>query len=234
MTSAEKPVAEEVIWLRPERARKGPRPTLSREDITRAAIELGDSDGLEAVSMRRIAAKLGAGATSLYWYVSNKDDLYELMVDEIFGEVRLPRPSGDWKADLRTLARNTHTVLRRHGWMVLLGIQPGLGPNVQHYGEVTLAIFDGLDVDLSTKVNILALVNNYVFGFGRRETFWQQLRQRSGLNERQWLERYLRQARELDREVAPRVAARLELAGESSFQFGLDCLLEGVAAHIAG
>src|SRR3712207_2300609 len=114
------PLQPDPIWFRPPRARRGPRPALSREEITRTAIELADGEGLEAVSMRRIAAKLDAGATSLYWYVSGKDDLYELMVDEVVGEIRVPEPSGDWQHDLRELARAIHAMLQRHRWMVLL------------------------------------------------------------------------------------------------------------------
>src|SRR5919202_5527903 len=102
---------EDPIWFRRARARRGPRPTLSREEITRAAIELADAEGLDAVSMRRIAAKLDAGATSLYWYVSSKDDLFELMVDDVVGEIAVPEPSGDWRNDLREIARAIHATL---------------------------------------------------------------------------------------------------------------------------
>ena len=155
------PPDADPIWFRPERARRD-RPSLSRERITRAAIALADSEGLEAVSIRRLAAKLGAGATSLYWYVDRKEDLHELMADAVVGEVQLPAPSGDWQIDLRAIAHNTVAVLRRHSWLLLLGIQPGLGPQTQRYGEVALASLDGIGLDLPTQINIIAAINNYL------------------------------------------------------------------------
>jgi AcrR family transcriptional regulator len=212
----------EPIWLRPEGSRRGPRPTLSRAEITRAAIELADTGGLDAVSMRRIGARLGAGATSLYSYVSTKDDLYELMVDEVIGRIRVPRPSGDWRADLREVAERTHAVLRRHPWFVQLGIQPGLGPKTQAYGAAALAALDGLGLGVAAQINVLAALNNYVVGFVHRETAWERLRSRSGLD----------RAAEQDAALAEHVAVRLELTSRDSFRFGLDCLLDGVAARV--
>jgi AcrR family transcriptional regulator len=226
---------QELIWLRADRARRGPQPTLNREQITRAAIELADGEGLEAVSMRRIAAKLAVGATSLYWHVLSKDDLYELMVDEVIGEIQLPERSDDWRADLRAIAEHTHAVLRRHRWLVLLGIQPGLGPKTQRYGQAALAALEDLGLDLATQINILAALNNYLFGFIHREIAWEHLRQRSTLTDKQWtarLRRYLEQTSEEDETLADHAAVRLDLATDESFDFGLDCILDGVAARL--
>jgi AcrR family transcriptional regulator len=235
MAPHERTTAElDLIWLRPNRARRGPKPTLSREQITQTAIELADSDGLDAVSMRRIAARLGAGATSLYWHVVSKDDLYELMVDEVIGEIELPERSGDWQADLRGIAESTHAVLMRHRWLVLLGIQPGLGPKTQRYGQTALGSLEGLGLDVASRTNILAAVNNYLFGFIHREIAWEQLRQRSGLTNKQWTSRlrhYLHGASAGDPLLATQIEARLRLATHESFEFGLDCLLQGIAAH---
>jgi AcrR family transcriptional regulator len=215
-------LSRDPIWLRPEGSRRGPRPAFSRGEITAAAVALADAQGLEAVSMRRIGARLGTGATSLYSYVAGKDDLYELMVDAVIGEIRVPKPSGDWRADLRTVAERTYGVLRRHPWFVHLGIQPGLGPQTQGYGQAALAVLDGLGLDLTTQINVLAALNNYVFGFLHREIAWEQLRRRSGLD----------RAAERDEALADHVAVRLELTSPDAFRFGLDCLLDGVAARV--
>ena len=75
-----------VIWDRPERAARGPAPSLSREEIATAAVTLADARGIEAVSMRALAVELGVGATSLYRYVARKDELIELMVDAVMGD----------------------------------------------------------------------------------------------------------------------------------------------------
>jgi AcrR family transcriptional regulator len=231
-----RPPQRDLIWFRPERARRGPRPTLSREEITRIAIELADAEGLESVSMRRIAAKLGAGATSLYWYVWSKDDLYELMVDEVVGEIRVPEPSGDWQHDLRELGRAIHAMLRRHRWMVLLGIRPVLGPKTRRFGELAPRVFDPLGLDAPTRITILATLNNYLYGFVHREIAWEQARQRSGLTEKQWstsLRTHVDRARRQDPEFVEPWEANVPLASEESFEFGLDCFVEGVAVLVA-
>jgi AcrR family transcriptional regulator len=225
-----------LIWFREPRGRRGPKPTLSRDQITEAAVELADAEGLEAVSMRRIASRLDAGATSLYWHVSSKDDLHELMVDAVIGEIELPEPSGDWRADLRRIALSSYATLSKHRWLVLLGIQPGLGPNTRRYGDVALRVFDPIGLDLSTRTNVLAAVNNYSFGFLHREIAWEQLRERSGLNEEQWrarLQDYLEEAAEQDRSVAEQMAERFGLVSRESFEFGLDRLLDGIAGHVS-
>ena len=231
------PADEPLIWLRAERAgrrTRGPRPDLDRDAITRAAVALADEEGLDAVSMRRIAARLGAGAMSLYWYVSSKDDLYELMFDHVIGEIPLRRKhSGDWRAELAMTARATHKVLRRHSWAVLLGIQPGMGPNTRAWGQATLGVFDERELDLATRINIVAALNNYIVGFVHREVAWQQLQQRSGRSAREWnrrLQEYARQAGARDRQLEQEITIRFELHDDASFEFGLNCLLDGIAA----
>ena len=236
------PTADEpLIWLRPDRAprqARAARPALDRGAITRAAVALADEAGLDAVSMRRIAARLDAAPMSLYWYVSSKDDLYELMFDHVIGEVPLPRKrSGDWRSELAATARAMHKVLRRHSWAVLLGIQPGLGPNTRAWGRATLQLFAGHDLELSTQINILAALDNYLLGFVHREVAWEQLQQRSGRSAKEWrgrLEEYVRQAGTSDAQLGEEMSVRFELHGDASFEFGLSCLLDGIAARLPG
>jgi AcrR family transcriptional regulator len=228
--------ARELIWFRRPRGRRGPEPTLSRDQITRAAVELADAEGLEAVSMRRLASKLGAGATSLYWHVQSKDDLHELMVDEVIGEIRLPALSGDWRADLEAITRASSETYREHRWIVLLGIQPGLGPKTRRFGEVALRAFDPLGLDLSTRINVLAALNNYIFGFIHREVAWEQLRERSGMSEEEWSARlpaYLDAASEQQDDLAAQMAERFGLVSRESFEFGLGCMLDGIIQRVS-
>jgi AcrR family transcriptional regulator len=171
------------IWLRQERAARGPAPEYDRSRIAAAAIELADAGGLEAVSMRKVAAAIGAGAASLYRYVENRDELLELMADAAGGELDLSRPpSGNWRADLLALAREIRGVYRRHPWM--LDIAPGrvsLGPNAVDYLEHALAVLSGLDVPAGTKLEAVALMNGFVallvrteLGVGGSTAAWQQ------------------------------------------------------------
>ncbi|GAB2687359.1 TetR/AcrR family transcriptional regulator [Kitasatospora kifunensis] len=120
---------EPVIWMRPQQAAVGRPAERSRAEITAAAVALADAEGLEAVSMRRVATSLGTGAATLYRYVSTRDDLLDLMIDSTAGEYDLPAPSGDWPADLLTVARQAQQIMRRHPWLPALVItRPALGP----------------------------------------------------------------------------------------------------------
>ncbi|MDT0467743.1 TetR/AcrR family transcriptional regulator [Streptomyces gibsoniae] len=119
-----------VIWLRPEQAAVGRPAERSRAEITAAAVELADREGLEAVSMRRVAAALGTGAASLYRYVATRDDLLDLMTDSTAAEYHLPAPSGDWQSDLLGIADQARQIMRRHPWLPTLVItRPTLGPH---------------------------------------------------------------------------------------------------------
>lgn len=221
-----------LIWFRAQRARRGPRPTIDLAGITRTAVRLADDEGLEAVSMRRIGAELNTAATSLYWHLSGKDDLYELMVDEVVGEILVPEPSGVWRDDLCALGRAIHETLRRHRWFVQVGIQPGLGPRTRSFGVQALRLLDPLGGDLQFKINVLAAVNNYVFGFIHRELAWEHLQRRSGLTATDWTRRldgHLSEAAGIDPALADHMAQRYTLAGQESFDFGMDCLVNGLA-----
>ena len=110
MAGRERPIPE-VIWARPERAGRGPRPAYSRADIAAAAVRIADAEGLDGVSMRHVAAELGCGTMSLYNYVPRKEDLYELMVDAVSGEHDLSEPSGDWRADMLRVAHQTRALM---------------------------------------------------------------------------------------------------------------------------
>ena len=93
-----------------------PRIPLSRERILRAALELADESGIEALSMRKLARELGFEAMSLYNHVANKDDLYQRIVDLAMSEIEVPSPDVDWKAALRQSAISAHQAFVRHPW----------------------------------------------------------------------------------------------------------------------
>ncbi|MFD9261990.1 TetR/AcrR family transcriptional regulator [Streptomyces sp. NPDC059538] len=163
MTAGGRPAEPEVIWSRPQRAGRGPRPAHSRESIASEAVRIADEEGIEAVSMRRVAAGIGAGTMSLYNYVPRKEDLYELMVDAVSGEYEFPAPAGDWRADLLVLARGTRALMHRHPWLPrLLTPVYGFGPNALRYLEYTLDCLAPLDVPDAEKLELVAAVNGTV------------------------------------------------------------------------
>ncbi|GGK18082.1 TetR family transcriptional regulator [Streptomyces camponoticapitis] len=161
---AGRPAEPEVIWSRPERAARGPRPSHTRAEIAAVAVRIADADGMEAVSMRRVAGELGCGTMSLYNYVPRKEDLYELMADLVAEEHDLPeRPTGDWRADLTALAHRAREIMRRHPWMSrLMSATYGFGPNAIKYLEFSLWCLDPLDLPYGRKMELVAMVNGIV------------------------------------------------------------------------
>ncbi|CCK31226.1 regulatory protein [Streptomyces davaonensis JCM 4913] len=161
----------EVIWARPERTGRGPRPAYTRGDIAAAAVRVADADGLDAVSMRRVAAEIGCGTMSLYNYVPRKVDLYELMVDLVSGEYDLSRaPAGDWRADLMDLAHQARGIMRRHPWVIrVMSSVYSISPNALRVLDWTLAALEGLDVPPGTKLELFGMVNGSVMTFVANE-----------------------------------------------------------------
>ncbi|MGW2959565.1 TetR/AcrR family transcriptional regulator [Streptomyces sp. NPDC001220] len=160
----------EVIWARPERAGRGPRPAFTRADVAAAAVRIADAEGLDAVSMRHVAAALGCGTMSLYNYVPRKEDLYELMVDAVGAEHELWEPTGDWRADMVRVAEQTRELMYRHPWMPrLMSPVYGFSPHALRYLEHCLACLDPLDAPYGTKLELIAMVNGVVTTYVRNE-----------------------------------------------------------------
>jgi AcrR family transcriptional regulator len=151
---------QDVIWLRPAQAAVGRPAERSRAQITAAAIGLADREGLDALSMRRLAAELGTGAASLYRYVATREDLLDLMTDETATEFDRPALSGDWQADLLSIARQARDIMRRHPWLPALTItRPVLGPHGADLLEHVLDILADHPAGPERKLEAFALLN---------------------------------------------------------------------------
>ncbi len=228
------------------RGRLAKAQSLSRAEIVDAAIAIADAEGADAVSMRRIAQVLKAGTMSLYWHVANKDHLLDLMIDALMAEVVIPELSGDWRADLQASARNNRAMLLRHLWVMdFVGGRPPLGPNTLLGMERLLAIFDGTDLDPGTTMDILGTVQTYVMGAAlreMREARHQRDQEQSGIDPSEWQpalaawrDRLAADGRLphfvafLDTDIDPDA----EETRDERFEFGLDCVLDGIAAKIA-
>ncbi|MFF2407874.1 TetR/AcrR family transcriptional regulator [Streptomyces sp. NPDC058092] len=165
-----RPAVPEVIWARPERAGRGPKPAFSRADIAAAAVRIADAEGFDAVSMRKVAAELGCGTMSLYNYVPRKEDLYELMFDAVSGGYDFPEPSGDWRADLIALAHQARAMMRRHTWLPrLMSPVYGFSPNTLRYLEYALSCLDGVDARFGEKMELIAMVTSVVTTYAANE-----------------------------------------------------------------
>jgi AcrR family transcriptional regulator len=159
------------VWTRDEERAAGPQP-LSRESIVAAAIAIADTEGLEAVSIRRLATRLEARPMSLYSHIERKGDLIDLMVDEVIGGSVLPEslPSGDWRDDLRRIAQRTRENIRSHPWMIAAAFRrPFIGPNALRHIDQSLAAVSELPLPPERKRAVLLAVDTYTLGFVRWE-----------------------------------------------------------------
>jgi AcrR family transcriptional regulator len=149
---------------------RGRPPAHSRDQVVDAAIAIADAEGLGAVTIRRIAAGLGAGAMSLYTYVPDKERLLDLMVDRVAGRYPPPAPTGDWRADLLTLVRGQRTMMREHPWITAALPNRGLsGTNLLAYLEAGLAALAPTDLAGPAKMEVLALLTGFVASYVANE-----------------------------------------------------------------
>jgi AcrR family transcriptional regulator len=159
-----------TVWLRD--SPRPPRVPLTRPRIVAAAVALLDEQGADGLTMRRLAEGLEVTSTALYWHVKTKDDVLDLAVDEVFGEVDLPTPGPDWRADVSTLTANWRAVMLRHPWAPSLVGRPMLGPNVlarTEFLQSSLARGGFVGVQLAV---VTRLVANYVIGAALTEATW--------------------------------------------------------------
>jgi AcrR family transcriptional regulator len=149
-----------VIWMRSEHAGTGRPAKRSREEITAAAIAIADREGLDAVSMRRVAAGMGTGAASLYRYVETREDLLDLMIDATGAEYLFREPTGDWLADLLAIGEQARAIMRRHPWLPsLLITRSVLGPNGLVLLEHVLAALAPHPAGTAAKLEAFAMLN---------------------------------------------------------------------------
>ncbi len=231
------------VWLRPPRSRSG-QPTLSREQIVRAAIELLDAEGAEGLSMRRLGAKLGSGATSLYWHVAHKDELLELAVDEVFGEIYVPEV-GDtsWRTGASILADGMRATLLRHPWVLgQLGMRPNLGPNAMRMGERTVALLTAAGFRGPEIAHVSSLLIAQAIGSATTVSAVLGVSRRSGRSVDEMaadvevhLDRIGKEHPQYDRwrRETGVAAMHKEDIWDESFRFALDRLLDGLEVWLA-
>ena len=154
----------------PGHRRAGRPARLSRDQVLRAALKIADADGLEAVTMQRVAHAIGAEPMSLYRHVANKDDLLDGLVDLVYAEIDVPSPGEPWREASRRRAVSAREVLRRHPWaIVLMESRARPGPaNLAHHDAVLANLFAaGFSPRRATR--IYNLIDSYVYGFTLQE-----------------------------------------------------------------
>lgn len=238
-----------LLWrVEPPIGRRGPRPRLNVDEIVQAAVETADRDGLAALSMRRVAQRLGGvTAMSLYTYVPDRSTLVTLMVDAVFGELEGAGPtpdSTDWRDALHAAAHHSFALYQRHPW--LLRVNTGravLGPHTVARYDQQLRILAPLPLTDLERDLVITAVDDYVHGAARGSVDVAEEAGRSGLTDVQWWQRYGPALAEVlapdTYPLAARVGATAGAAYQAprdpgaAFDFGLARLLDGVAALVA-
>lgn len=167
MTDNPLPPGVEVLWGRREQARRGPRASLSLDRIVGAAVEIADGEGLPAVSMARVAEKIGATPMSLYRHVTNKDELLQLMIDAAAARKGPPEPDPDrdWRFNLDRWARGLADLYRTHRWSLQapIGPLPPIGPGQLAWLDRGLACL-GAGLPPEMRIGVIMLLLTYIRG----------------------------------------------------------------------
>jgi AcrR family transcriptional regulator len=238
-------MSSEPIWSRREPGER--KPAHSRERIAEAALRIADEEGLEAVTMRRVAAELGAGTMTLYHYVRNKDELTALMDDAIMREVLVPEDelAEGWREGMAQIARRSYAAFKAHPWVFELNDDSGQGaPNALRHVEQSLLVAGRAGLDFAGQLELVALVDDYVFGHAMRARATREQR-----DQEQWEQRLEGLIRHLETQLETGeypilaawaggdVRAGFERIGKLAadpdrFERGLQTLLDGIELRL--
>ena len=209
------------------------RTPLTRERVLRAAVRLADKHGLEALSMRRLAATLRVEAMSLYNHVANKDDVLDGIVDLVIGEITLPTRGGDWKATMRTRATSAHTVLLAHPWAAMLVVSRiTVGPNRLQYIEATLATLRQAGLSWADTDRTWNAVDSFVYGFTLQVQNFPVEPDAYAAAAAEYLPMIPATQYPYMHDLSRQVAERTH-DGTHDFSFGLELILDGLERRIA-
>jgi AcrR family transcriptional regulator len=248
----------ELLWGVAPTPSRGPKPGLSVAAIVRAAIDIADAEGLEALSMRKVAERLGKSPMSLYTYVPGKPELLDVMLDTVLGESsRTYALDRGWRAAVEESARDTWAFYQRHPWVLQVADSRALlGPNELDAYETMLRLFDGLGLDALDHTRSVAAVASFVRGSAKAVSDARTAEQATGVSDDDWWnargplleelsgdiwnDRYptatrLQQEHAFDQaDRSPDDATPYTVKdAEDAFEFGLQRLLDGIEAYVA-
>ncbi|SHN24726.1 TetR/AcrR family transcriptional regulator [Cryptosporangium aurantiacum] len=226
------------------RTPRGPRPTLSVDRVVAVGISLADAEGLEAVTMRRVATELAVAAMTLYTYVPGKAELLDLMLDTAYAEMARSTPADDgWRSRVEAVAHDNQALYERHPWIAGVATsRPPLGPGVMAKYEYELAAFEGLGLDDVARDAALTFVLGFVETCARAAGDVRAAAYESALSDADWwaangplLDRVFDETRY---PLAARVGAAAGAAHGAAYspahayRFGLARVLDGLAALV--
>ena len=231
-----------LLWRAEEPSRRGPRPRLDVDAVVDAAIALADEQGLGAVTMRALAARLGVSAMALYGYVPGKEELVDLMLDALYARMeRAPWPETvGWRERARDVAEATRALYAAHPWAAAVSTaRPPLGPGLMAKYEHELAAFDGAGLSDVDRDAALSLLLAFVQGAAAAVA---AAAAAPGTDEEWWERAGPLLARVIDPERYPLAARVGAAAGEAhgsahdprhAYEFGLERVLDGLAVLVA-
>ena len=233
----------ELLWGLREQPTRGPKPSLSVAQIVRMAIEIADAEGYDAVSMRRVAEKLGVTTMSLYRYVPSKNDLLELMLDAIADPAPDPATMPEhWRDALHWWAHQNMAVFRRHPWLIEYAFShPPFGPNNIRWMECALQAMLGTDLTPDDMIGVLIILTGYVRSEAAQELALQQGARTTGVEPEEWGRVYAEMLRRVVNDGSHPALAHVVAAGafdapsegpDEDFEYGLTFVLDGVEALI--
>ena len=232
----------DFLWDAHAPANRGPKPGLTLEQIGRAGMAIADEQGLDAVSMRAIAERLGFTTMSLYRYVPSKTDLLAVILELAIGDA-LPgviASEGIWSERLANWARESLMLFRRHPWLQQVAVPSSLlGPMRIAWIEAGLDTITNLDLPLPDKMEAVLAVYAYVYGVGRLDQEWRDDPDQGWNTDSPLMQRISHDAR------FPHMAALVQSGfmdeptataadtpyADTDFEFGLQCLLDGIASR---
>ncbi|QGV79723.1 TetR/AcrR family transcriptional regulator [Streptomyces ficellus] len=237
------------VWLegKSRRARKAEQPSgLDRERITEAAVRLLDAEGLAKFSMRKLAAELDVTAMSVYWYVDTKDDLLELALDRVVGEMPVPGagPEADWRERLREVATSYRGLFVSHPWVSsLVGHFLNIGPRSMEFARAAQQVIADTGLPLHLQTGAMASVFQFVYGFGTIEGQFRERCAEAGMTQDEYFEHAMGTVRQRPgyAEHFERVERMMEARGgdtvgemrDRDFRFALDLQIAGIEAMVA-
>ncbi|GIE93722.1 TetR family transcriptional regulator [Paractinoplanes rishiriensis] len=231
-----------LLWRRSIPARKaaGRPPRLTVDAVVAAGIRIADAEGIEAASMARLGAELSVATMTLYTYVPSRDDLVDLMVDEVFVERGLhgPRPE-DWREQIRSYADRTFAMYRAHPWLARVSqLRPPIGPGMLAEQEYVLAAVSGLGLPTAQVSRAATAISGWVVAAARQEAESTLLRRATGLSSDEWwLQRGELWEKWFDVEAHPAMTALWNAGGfdrgadeqaRDAYEYGLGLLLDGI------
>lgn len=209
------------------------RPSLSRDRVQMCALQMADSDGLDALSMRNLAARLGVKAMSLYHHVAGKEDVLDAITDLVIAEIALPALTGDWRVAMQTRARSAHRVMLRHPWAPLLMISRlNVGPGMLRYLDATIGCLITAGFSMPMVDHAINAIDSHIYGFTLQKLHFPLDPGSYALAAAAYLPMLPADRYPFARALTEQVAAGSH-DGLNDFEFGLTLILDGLARVLA-